>query len=105
LKENHPSIAISYNNLATWYQQINDTTNAFKYFKLVVDNFEGSENQLTIAQSSFNLGQLYLKNNDFFNSRNMTQQALEIWENMFNPEHPNIQTAKLIIEVLDNKLK
>ena len=105
LKNNHPSIAVSYNNLATWYKEIGDYKKAIEYFNHIINNFYGEENQLIIAMANFHLGRVYFINNDLEKALNFIKKAITIWSNILPEDHQYIIRAKDIENLIYKSLK
>jgi CHAT domain-containing protein/Tfp pilus assembly protein PilF len=92
LGPNHPSVAISLNNLALLYHSTGEYATAETLQRRALsikDRALGPEHS-SVAESLNNLGHLYREMGENAKAEPLQRRALSIWEKALGPEHPNV---------------
>jgi CHAT domain-containing protein len=102
LGSEHPSVAVSLNNLASLYNEIGDYEKAEQMHLRALNIKErtlGLEHP-SVAKSLNNLAVLYYEKGDYANAESLNQRALAIREKAVGPEHPDVVESLVHLAVL-----
>ena len=91
----HPSVAITLNNLAVLYKSMGDYEKALPLYQRALDiceNVLGPQHP-SVATTLNNLAVLYESMGDYEKALPLYQRALDISENVLGPQHPSVATT------------
>ena len=106
LGEDHPDVAISYNNLAALYECQGRYTEAEPLYQKALELCQRllGEDHPDVAASYNNLAGLYFSQGRYTEAEPLLKKALAILEKQLGTEHPNTITARNNFEYLRNNM-
>ncbi len=95
LGKEHPSVATSYNNLASIYQAIGDYYKALEYYMgaLELQHKVLEKEHPSVATSYNNLASIYQAIGDYDKALKYYMRTLEIQDKVLGKEHPSVATS------------
>ncbi|MBS4169385.1 tetratricopeptide repeat protein [Neochlamydia sp. AcF95] len=92
--ENHPRVAICYNNLGAIYKELGNLEKALEYSNkaLAIDLKALGENNTIVATHYNNLGQIYKAQGNLEKALEYSNKALAITLNLFGENHSTVAT-------------
>ena len=96
LPKNHLDIATSYNNLGSYYAEIENNKEALKYFELLLEIYQsGVEDDVNkIALLYFNMGTLYRQEGKNTKALKFKKCAQKKWKTVLDEGHFYLKTVK-----------
>ena len=107
LGENHPDLAITYNNIGLVYRNKGDYDAALQYYDKARKIYENvlDENHPYLATIYNNIGVAYNNKGDYIEALKYLNMALRIYESKFGAEDKRTLKAKERIETVKQKMK
>ncbi len=106
LSPNHPSLAISYNNIGGVYQNKGEYTKALSFYEkdLEISRKTLPPNHPSLATSYNNIGWVYRNTEDYPKAIAYFERDLDILQRSLPFNHPSVQDVRESIEFVKKKL-
>ena len=99
LGEDHPSVAVDYNNIGTVYSSLGDYDKALEYLNHALNIWQSTlgEDHPDVAQCYNNIGVAYFLQGDYGTALDYFRKALKILEPIYGDQHPDVKATQDII--------
>ena len=94
--ENHPAVAISYNNIANTYKMLGDWKTALEYYQKSLDiltTIYGENQHPSIAITYCGIADTYQTTSNYDKALEYYKKALKLLEKVLGKEHPSTGSA------------